>query len=416
MPFRLIEDLAVRGVMPETAAVIGRGAFRAMESSIPEVSSVAWSSIITGSNPGEHGIFGFTDVAAGTYRLSFPNFADLKAKPFWDVEEFGRCVVVNVPSTYPVRPMNGVLISGFVALDLKKAVHPPALLPALSEIGYKIDVDSDKAHKSMDLFLKDLSDTLEARIRAFRHLWESEEWQTFMLVFTGTDRLAHFLWDAYEDESHKYNGAFREHLHRIDEVVGEIVSRMNDGDSLVMLSDHGFELARCEVNVNRVLVEEGYLRFRNQPPQSLADVDEGTKAFALDPARIYVNLEGRYPRGSVKAKDRESVVDQLSDLFTALEVDGERVVERVCRREDIYEGPYTAQGPDLVLVGNSGFDMKASLRATEVHKSSSFAGKHTQKDAFLLVNSSREGVLPESPGVHQVVDIIRELTGRKVHD
>jgi predicted AlkP superfamily phosphohydrolase/phosphomutase len=283
-------------------------------------------------------------------------------------------------------------------------------------MGYKIDVDSDKARKSTDLFLKDLSDTLEARIGAFRYLWESEEWQTFMLVFTGTDRLAHFLWDAYEDESHKYHGAFLDHLHRIDEVVGDVVSRMNEGDSLVMLSDHGFELTRCEVNINRVLAEEGYLRFRNQPPQSLADVDEGTRAFALDPARIYVNLEGRYPRGSVKAEDRESAVNQLSDLFTALEVDGEKVVERICRREDIYEGPYASQGPDLVLVGNSGFDLKASLRATEIHRSSSFAGKHTQKDAFLLVNSGREGVLPESPRVHQVVDIIRELTGRKVYE
>ena len=53
-------------------------------SSIPEISSVAWSSAITGVNPGKHGIFGFTDLAKGSYITTFPNYLALKAPAFWE--------------------------------------------------------------------------------------------------------------------------------------------------------------------------------------------------------------------------------------------------------------------------------------------------------------------------------------------
>jgi predicted AlkP superfamily phosphohydrolase/phosphomutase len=234
MPYRLIADLAERGVMPNMRALIAEGAFREMDSSIPEVSSVAWSSIITGKNPGEHGIFGFTDLSPGSYRLTFPSFADLKAAPFWEREGSGRAAIINVPSTYPAtaRAMNGVLISGFVALKLEKAVYPPSLAPELERLDYRLDVDSGLAHRSLELFLEDLQRTLASHIAACRWLWEKEEWETFMIVFTTTDRLAHFLWEAYEDEGHPYHSAFLAHLRKIDQAIGELAAGLDRERSL----------------------------------------------------------------------------------------------------------------------------------------------------------------------------------------
>ena len=110
MPYRLIRNLAEKGTMPNMKRLIEEGVFRQMESSIPEVSSVVWSSIITGTNPGVHGIFGFTDLAPGTYRIIFPNFNSLKAKPFWERGRSGSSVIINVPGTYPARPLDGVLL------------------------------------------------------------------------------------------------------------------------------------------------------------------------------------------------------------------------------------------------------------------------------------------------------------------
>ena len=116
VPFEMIESLAHTGIMPNTNQLIENSTFKKMESSIPEISSVAWSSIITGKNPAEHGIYGFTDLFENSYTMRFPNFNDLKAEPFWNTLA-APSIIVNVPSTYPVREMNGIHISGFVSID-----------------------------------------------------------------------------------------------------------------------------------------------------------------------------------------------------------------------------------------------------------------------------------------------------------
>ena len=411
MPYRLIKHLAESGVMPNTRALIAEGVFREMESSIPEVSSVAWSSVITGANPGYHGIFGFTDIPAGTYRLSFPNSSNLRMPPFWQHEGNGRSVIMNVPSTYPASSLDGVLIAGFVSLDLQRATYPPSLVSKLNELGYQIDVDSGKAHQSIELFLRNLDRTLKARIKAYRYLWDREDWQTFMLVFTGTDRLAHFLWDAYEDRSHRYHDAFLDHLHQIDTTIGEIVNRMENDDLLIMLSDHGFERLEYDININYYLHDEGFLKFRKSPPQSPVDIDFGTTAFALDPARIYVNVAEKYPRGSVPPGDIESTIDRLCKTLRALEVNGRKVAAHIYRKEEVYEGPYLEQAPDLVLIPGPGFNFRSSFRAERLVEKGIFTGKHTQQDAFILLNNAPEDAVPSRPSVTDVVGIIKRLRG-----
>ena len=62
VPLGIIEDFADKGIMSNIKEIIQQGIITRMQSSIPEISSVAWSSIVTGKNPGEHGIFGFTDL------------------------------------------------------------------------------------------------------------------------------------------------------------------------------------------------------------------------------------------------------------------------------------------------------------------------------------------------------------------
>jgi len=409
MPHGLIKDLAENGTMPNMKALIEEGAFRQMASSIPEISSVAWSSIITGKNPGEHGIYGFTDLMPGTYSRFFPNFNSLKASPFWAREGSGRSVIINVPATYPAREMNGVLISGFVALNLQKATYPSSLVPELERMGYRLDVDSQKAHKSIDLFLKDLDETLQARLSAYRYLWDKEDWQTFMLVFTGTDRLAHFLWEAYEDESHKYHSAFLDHLQQIDKVIGEIASRIDDSDSMILLSDHGFERLEQDVYVNFLLKQKGFIKLQGNS-RNLKDIDQETRAFALDPARIYINMEGKYPHGGVSPEQRESVIAELNEIFADLQIDGKSVIKHIYRKEELFQGPFVEQAPDLVLVANKGFNLKANIKAKQPYGKDLFTGKHSQPDAFLLVKGgeAREDV-PDNPRVSDVVGIMNQL-------
>jgi predicted AlkP superfamily phosphohydrolase/phosphomutase len=410
MPYRLIKDLSENGTMPHTRALIEEGVFRQMASSIPEISSVAWSSIITGVNPAEHGVFGFIDFAPGTYRLIFPNFSNLKAPAFWKRDPSRRSVIINVPTTYPAKELNGVLIAGFVAMDLERATYPASLVPQLTSMAYKVDVDYRRAGESISYFLTDLDRTLQARIAAYRYLWEAEDWDTFMLVFTGVDRLAHYLWHAYEDPSHEHHAAFLDHLHRIDQVIGEIAQELGDGDSLIMLSDHGFELLDKEVYVNFLLQQEGFLKFEQGTSANFRNIGEDTKAFALDPGRIYIHLKEKYPRGSVDPADREAVIRDLESLLVSLEIDGRRVMRRVYRKEEIFEGPLIDQAPDLVPVASTGFNLRPSLNTGNLWGKDQRTGKHSQPDAFLLVRGEgAEEIVPEKPCVSDVVGIMDKL-------
>jgi len=404
----MIRDFAETDVMPNTAELISQGIFRKMQSSIPEVSSTAWSSIITGKNPGEHGIFGFMDLFENTYKMRFPNYSDLKAPPFWDLWE-GRSVIINVPSTYPVRQMNGVHISGFVSINFEKSVHPKSLVPQLQELDYRLDVDSQKAHSSMELFLSDLNKSLDARIEAYRYLWDNVDWRAFMLVFTGTDRLMHFLWDAYEDKDHRYHDLFLEHFRRIDQAIGEIAARIGDDDLLVMLSDHGFERLDYDVYVNYLLIQEGLLQFKQDVDITLNNICYGTKAFALDPARIYLNLRGKYPCGTVDRSNSEDLLCQLENLFRSLEIDSRKVVRDIYRKERLYSGPYLGNAPDLVLVGAEGFNLKANVKAHQLTDKGIFSGKHTQDTAFLLVKGLIDKtIVPDVPVVSNVRGMIEK--------
>jgi predicted AlkP superfamily phosphohydrolase/phosphomutase len=402
VPFGMIKDFAETGVMPHTAKLISQGIFRVMRSSVPEVSSVAWSSMITGTNPGRHGIFGFVDLSPSSYKMKFPNFNDLKAPPFWDMWE-GESVIINVPATYPVKAMNGVLISGFVSIDFEKSVHPMSLVPDLKRMDYRLDVDSQKAHSSMKLFLEDLDKTLDARIEAYRYLWDSSNWQTFMLVFTATDRLMHFLLDAYEDKDHKYHNLFIEHFGRIDRVIGEIANKISDEDLLIVHSDHGFERLDYDVYINYLLMQEGFLQIKDVRNSTLDNIDYGTMAFALDPARIYLNRKGRYPRGTVNQADTAEISDRLEKLFSSLTINGRKVIRDIYRKELIYAGPYVENAPEMVLVSAEGFNLRANIKAEKLYDKGIFSGKHTQDTAFLMIRGlSNASIVPDIPAISDI--------------
>lgn len=407
VPCRLIEDFAFNDIMPNTGKIIKEGIFRKMKSSLPEISSVSWSSIITGENPGSHGIYGFTDIIPGTYTVSFPNFRSLKARPFWQKNENNQYVILNVPFTYPAPEIKGCLISGFVAPDLEKAVYPNRLLDRLKSINYEIDVDSSKAHKSIELFLKGLFSTLKGREKALDLFWDEQNWDVFMYVITGTDRLMHFLWDAYEDGTHKYHDQFLKFFKKTDEIIGEINSRLNEDDQLFIISDHGFGSAEVSVNVNQPLKENGLLELDAETGKKKYNaITDKTKAFALAPGRIYLNWKDRFPSGSVLESNRASIIKDIASIFDELEYQNRKVIKGVFRKEEIYKGEYRNDAPDLILLANSGFNLKADISKEVRFEKEIFTGKHTYEDAIFVSNQK----LWEAKDDLSVEDVI-ELTG-----
>jgi predicted AlkP superfamily phosphohydrolase/phosphomutase len=394
VPYTLLVDLKNSGRIPNMAAIFERGYFGQMSVCIPEISSVSWSSFMTGTQSGEHGIFVFTDLQTGTYNIYFTNFMHLKAPPLWkDLGARGiKSVVINMPATYPALKINGVLISGFVAIDINKAVYPPSLVPSLNERDYRIDVDTMRARQDHDFLIRDLNATLVSRQRAADFLWKEIDWNLFIVVVTGTDRLMHFLWDAFQEEEHPYHQAFLDYFKKVDDLVGHIYDRFLglDGskegkNQFYMLSDHGFTKIKTEVYLNRWLQENGYLKFGKERPETIMDIGPGSTAFAMDPSRIYINLKGKYPLGALDASDYERARQEIKEGLEELTFeDGKKIANRIYFKEELYSGPHVTQGPDLIVLAHHGYDLKGKVMSANVFGRTNLVGMHTQDDAFFF--------------------------------
>ncbi len=401
VPYGLITSYAEKGYLPNIASLIARGEIVQMESTIPDVSSTAWSSVITGANPGEHGVFGFFDIDRQTGRLCFPQFSDIHVSPFWEGK---KAAAINIPQTYPARIENGLMVSGFVSPTVEKAVSPAGWLEKVRELDYRIDVDSSLAQESMEKFLDDLYAVLDSRMRLFRETRDAEKWDIYYFVFTGTDRINHFLFDAWDDESSEYHKPFVDYYRKVDECVGEILSTLKPEEKIYIHSDHGFCPLEKEFYVNRWLVEKGYLEFATDSPALITDMSPSSKAFSLDPGRIYINAKDRFPNGSVGTGDREKIKAEITEKIMRLESDSVCPVARVADGCEVFWGPVSSRGPDLVFLGRRGIDIKSLVAVDGLFGKRIFRGMHTQDDAFLIAGQKEN--LPSPFHVSRIASLV----------
>ena len=338
VPCGLVHTLVKDGTMPVMAELICQGHLHQMKVTLPEISAVSWTSFMTGTGPGEHGIYGFIDLKPGGKETRFPSFRDVKVPTLWDRlgDKGKRSIVINQPSTYPARAIHGVLISGFVALDLRKAVFPAKWFVELKRMNYELDIDTQRARVDTDYLMQALNSTLQDRRAAAGLLWDKEEWDYFQIVITGTDRLQHYLWDAVENVDHPYYRAVRDYYERVDAFIGEIVERFQRRTSkeqalsrLFLLSDHGFTGIKKEFNLNAWLREAGYQTVSETDRQSLHALGEDTKAFALDPNRIYLNRKDRFSDGVVEPCEVPDLCDRVTGELLSLRCNDEPVVDLV---------------------------------------------------------------------------------------
>ncbi len=415
VPFSLVDNYLAKGLLPNLKEILVRGfKLNQMDASIPDVSSTSWASFMTGVNPGEHGIFGFMDLRPGTYQLFFPNSQYVKAPTIWELiggtqnnkhsslktkyrdalHPKYRSVILNIPQTYPANPMNGVLTAGFVAPDLKKATYPEAAYEYLQSIGYVTDVDSSNAIESRNQFFDDIFAAFEKRERAFQHFFDNEEWDLFIMTITETDRLHHFFFDAAYEQENQYHETFVSFYRILDRFVGEIFHNfmeMTEGNGFFMtMSDHGFTPIEKEVYLNAWLHQMGYLTL-NRDRDYFEQIGPGAKAFALDPSRIYINVEGKYPRGTIKRGDKERVIAEIREVLDSLmDINGKNIIKEIYGNGELYQGPYSDMGPDLVCIPNDGYDLKGRISEQEVFGKKHFTGMHTRHDAHCILPENIE--------------------------
>lgn len=409
VPYSLLKELMARGLMPNMSRLVAEGTLQRMESTLPCVSSVAWTSFRTGLNPGHHGITGFTDRLPHSYKTYFPTTGSLPSPTFEEYADFmgSKVMVMGMPVNYPpVELKNGLSIGCFLSPSLDKAVHPPEALNDLKRIGYKIDVDARLASTDSRSFTDELFAVTEGYRNALFHFWGREKWDLMMIHFMTTDRMHHFMWDQYEDAQAPHHDDFLRLYARIDEIIDEVAGRLEEDTLLMMLSDHGFCRVKCEVNLNVWLQQEGLLRFQTTSPKSMEEIDGRSLAYSLIPGRFYVNLKGREPRGSVEpGKEYDAVRERIAAGLMELRdpETGERVIERVEMRESLYGEDVGGVTPDLVALARYGYDLKDQVSGRQLFRPGALKGMHTYDDAFLFVN--RRVPIPEGIKIYEAANI-----------
>ncbi len=406
VPLGLLHQLTNEGDMPHLARLIEQNGLNQMRSVQPTVSCVAWSSYMTGCNPGKHGIFGFIDRRPGSYDLDFPNGRHMAVPHIWDIlsQADKRVFGMNVPASYPPRPVNGVLIGGFLSPTLDKVAYPASVGNYLKSIDYRIDSDAQLARQDKNVMLGDLDVTLDRRMQAMFHFLESDSWDFFHTHIMGSDRINHFLLTKFQEDDAHFAPAFRRYYRRVDEYVGQLLERIGDDTPLLILSDHGFCPIEQEVQLSRYLIETGWTTPADPIAHPLSINPTKSRAYCLIPGRVFINLKGREPGGIVPAEEYEQTRHALTADLLALQDPntGRQAIKKVLTREELYWPSGTA-GPgavapaeaarhdgvfgraaDLIAIPHDGYDLKLGLAGSTRFQQTALEGMHTYHDAFLI--------------------------------
>ena len=275
--FDLVRPWTEEGDLPTLARLMSEGAHGTLESTLPPVTSPAWPTFATGKNPGKHGVFDFIRPLGGRFELV--NASSLRAVTLWDIlSRAGRKVgIMNVPVTYPPKPVNGFVIGGMLSPVAGDFTYPASFLDQYASRGsgtalkpYRVAPSVQCKEGSEEAFIVDLLDLVERRGRYALRLMEDYPQDFLMFHFQATDVLQHALWKVI-DASHpcydpeaaaRFAPGFKRIYQSIDDTIGRMLERLEDDATLFVMSDHGFGSLHHTVNVNLFLLDQGLLRLK----------------------------------------------------------------------------------------------------------------------------------------------------------
>ena len=219
-------------------------------------------------------------------------------------------------------------------------------------------------------FLKQAYDIQRERERMFFVGLDRLRRGTLTCVFDGVDRIQHMFWRYLEKghpaarggDGHEHADAIEKIYRHSDELVGKVMARLRKGDLMMVVSDHGFASFRRGVNLNAWLLSKGWLALKeggDGKVEWLRDVDwSRTKAYALGLTGMFLNIEGREAKGSVKPGEEAAKVK--AEIMAALKGlrdtgTGETAINEAFDTAKLYSGPYLQNAPDLIIGFNAGY-------------------------------------------------------------
>lgn len=400
--FDVLIPMMERGIIPNIANLYNGGVYGDLESIIPYVSGPAWISFMTGKNPGKHGAFDW-GVRQNRYSSKIVNSSFLTDKTLWQIlsDNSRKVGIINVPLTYPPKKVNGFMITGMGTVGENATFTYPENLyhEILGKVGkYRVDLTTkDYKNKGPKEFLYDLMEMTRQRGNTTLYLMNKYNWDFFMMVFVGMDRIQHYFWSYVDPQSSLHRNdnqlmdLINDYYSLVDDYIGKIIKKHYDVNTF-LISDHGFGPLKTTVYINELLAKKGYLTKNKKnllnilahirksmgitPEKVLkycrllgidtldiykfeslsnfvSSVDwKRTLAFSDSTNGISINLKGREPKGIVRqGKEYEELKKEIIVRLsgTTLPGTGEKVFKKFYKREDLYNGPKVELASDIIF-------------------------------------------------------------------
>ncbi|MCO6452735.1 MAG: alkaline phosphatase family protein [Caldilineales bacterium] len=400
VPWTLLQPWIDQGHLPALAGLQAGGAWGELQSTLQFLTAVAWSSFITGMNPGKHGVFDFARRIPGSYDQELTNASLRSGRSLWRVlSDAGRRVgVVNVPMTFPPEAVNGFLISGLDTPGLDSAyTYPASLKPEVNDVHFIAVSTIGKSHQD---YLAETLIGVDKRFELLHRTIEREPLDFYMWVEMETDAIQHCSWRLMDDPDQPNHDAILQVYKHIDFHLQKVIANLPQDVTLVVMSDHGAGPIVKTVYLDRWLAQRGWLHLRQGEELSLADrgrhaarigvkksmhlaqrflpvgvkgylkrytgahaavesfIDKAdidwsrTKAYSTgNLGNINLNIIGRDPEGVIRPDEVESVIAEITAALLELRNPdtGELMVAEVLRREQIYTGDLVDLAPDLLI-------------------------------------------------------------------
>jgi predicted AlkP superfamily phosphohydrolase/phosphomutase len=380
--FELLDPWLQKGNFPNISRVVKNGVAGDLNAVLPPVTSPNWKAYLTGKNPGKLGIFWWENIDVDTNRVYYPSERKQRNIEFWELLADSVSVgLLGVPTTYPPKDIdNGFVISGAPDGDNSGYTYPPSHQDTLEDqFDYRV-IKKNRIKDDPSRAAEEILELIDLRFRVATELLEEYDVDFQQVTTFYLNALQHFLWD------HDYT---KQAWKRIDYHVGDFLDR---GYNVVLMSDHGSNEIETVFHINSWLHQEGYLKYDMGLSSAIHQLGVNTdrlkriagpigvkdRAQAIVPDRIISHIPDE--QGGLKREQKTENVDWentealasgqgpvyltadpdtpryemvRSELIERLETltdpRGRPVADAVYRAEDIYDGPYVSEGPDLVI-------------------------------------------------------------------
>jgi predicted AlkP superfamily phosphohydrolase/phosphomutase len=353
--------------LPNIRKMMENGIFATLESCHPPITIPAWMVMMTGKSPGELGVYGWRQRKGFSYNDGWlASSQSIKEPKVWDLlsREGKKTCLIGIPPSYPPFKVNGTMIScSLTPKDSNNFTYPPQLADEVKNwVGgnYLFDIPFRIADR--DAALKMLYEMTEKRFNVIMRLLEKKDWDYFMFVEIGFDRLHHMFW-KYHDSTHpkyepgnKYVNVIPQYYKYVDDKIGDVLSIIDDNTYVLLVSDHGTASMKGAFCINEWLIKEGLLVLKDYPT-SVADLGkcqvdwEKTTAWGWGGyyARIFLNVQGRESHGKIPVQEYERVREEVkARLLTITGPKAEKFDNKVFYPEELYR-QCNGSKPDLIV-------------------------------------------------------------------